>query len=70
MYIALYGAEPENSSQIPGKVWNAVVGKDKEDRLDRSPGKWRSYYTTTTHHTGTGSNLDQRKIYVYTQRTN
>ena len=43
--IALCGAETfdtlEIRSEIPGKFWNMVLGKDGADQLDRSFEKWR-----------------------------
>jgi hypothetical protein len=31
----------ENSSEVPGKFWNVVLEKDREDQLDRSCEKLR-----------------------------
>jgi len=45
-FIDLYDAETwdtlESGSEIPGKLWNAVLEKDGEDQLDRPCEKWRN----------------------------
>ena len=44
-----------STTEIPGKLWNVVLGKNWEDQLDRSCEKWRSI--TYSHGRGGGRNF-------------
>jgi len=40
---SFYGAETWTLQKVDQKFWNVVLGLEREDQLDRSCEKWRSY---------------------------